>query len=75
MKEKIKPGIYRHFKGEEYYVLGTAKHSETQEELALYQHLGKGEELWVRPLSMFLEEVNRPEIPYKGPRFKFVRSD
>ena len=70
MKEKIKPGIYRHFKGEEYYVLGTAKHSETQEELALYQHLGKGEELWVRPLSMFLEEVEVDGV--RMPRFQFI---
>ena len=75
MESKIKPGIYRHFKGGEYYVLGVAKHSETQEEFVLYQHLGEDKGMWVRPLHMFFEGVDRPEIPYKGPRFRFIRSD
>ena len=57
--EKLKPGVYRHYKGNLYEVIGTARHSETLEEFALYKALYKpeGENLWVRPLSMFLEKI------------------
>lgn len=47
---------YRHFKGKEYLVLHVAKHSETLEELVVYQALYGERGIWVRPLSMFLEE-------------------
>lgn len=53
----IKLGKYRHYKGKEYEVLGVAKHSETEEELVVYKALYKDGGLWVRPLGMFLEEV------------------
>ncbi len=59
---KITPGIYRHFKGKLYKVIGVARHSETLEEFVVYQALydskkfGKNA-LWIRPLKMFLEEV------------------
>ncbi len=53
----IKLGIYRHYKGGKYRVIGCAKHSETGDEFVVYQALyGKGE-LWVRPKEMFLELV------------------
>ncbi len=52
----IKPGLYKHFKGGIYEVLGVAKHSETLEDLVVYRHLDNGE-LWVRPTAMFDEMV------------------
>ncbi len=64
----IKPGIYRHYKGIDCQVLGVAKHSETMEEMVVYYH---NNELWVRPLAMFLENV---EVDGKVmPRFKFLK--
>lgn len=70
---ELKPGVYRHFKGKEYAVLGTAKHSETQEDLVVYRALYGDRGLWVRPLGMFAEEVDREG--YRGPRFVWVRSE
>lgn len=55
----IQPGRYRHFKGKEYEVLGTAKHSETEEELVVYRALYGDGGLWARPLSMWEETVER----------------
>jgi hypothetical protein len=53
----IRPGRYRHYKGNEYTVLGVARHSETLEELVVYrQEYGEGG-LWVRPAAMFGESV------------------
>lgn len=48
---------YRHFKGKEYLVLHLAKHSETLEDLVVYQALYGERGIWVRPLAMFLEQV------------------
>lgn len=48
---------YRHFKGKEYFVLYLAKHSETLEDLVVYQALYGERGIWVRPLAMFLEQV------------------
>ncbi len=71
--EEIKKGIYKHFKGSEYEVIETATHSETQEEYVVYRALYGEKKVWIRPISMFLEEVDKPEIGYKGPRFVYVR--
>ena len=58
IKRTIKPGSkYRHFKGKEYLVLYLAKHSETLEDMVVYQPLYGERGIWVRPLSMFLESV------------------
>lgn len=57
--ESIKPGRYRHFKGKEYEVLGVARHSETEEELVVYRALYGDFGLWVRPVSMWNEAVER----------------
>ena len=51
------PGVYRHYKGQRYRVLGTARHSETLEELVVYQALYGERGLWVRPASMFAETI------------------
>jgi hypothetical protein len=51
------PGRYRHYKGNEYEVLGVARHSETMEELVVYRALYGEFGLWVRPRAMFLETV------------------
>ena len=67
----IKLGIYQHFKGNEYKVIGTATHSETQEEFVVYQALYGERKLWVRPLKMFLENVEKDD--YKGRRFLWTR--
>ncbi len=56
---EIKPGRYRHFKGNEYEVLGTARHSETMEELVVYRALYGEGGLWARPVSMWNETVER----------------
>lgn len=53
----IKAGLYQHFKGNEYYVFGTAMHSENEEVMVIYAPNQKRRELWVRPLSMFVEFV------------------
>ena len=52
-----KLGKYRHHKGKEYEVVGVAKHSETLEDMIVYRALYGEYELWVRPLKMFIEEV------------------
>jgi hypothetical protein len=52
-----KLGEYRHYKGKKYEVIGIAKHSETLEELVVYRALYGEGQIWVRPLKMFLEEV------------------
>lgn len=57
MKEPVTPGRYRHYKGGEYQVVGTARHSETDEKLVVYRCLYDNDSLWVRPLAMFQETV------------------
>lgn len=52
-----KPGIYRHYKGNEYRVLGLARHSETLEPLVVYEALYGERGRWVRPAAMFTETV------------------
>lgn len=57
MNNEVKPGRYRHFKGNEYRVLYTARHSETLEEMVVYQALYGERGIWVRPKAMFNETV------------------
>ena len=65
----IKPGPYKHYKGNFYEVFTTAKHTETEEEIVLYKAKGK-EQFWVRPLAMFQENVEKDGKIV--PRFKFM---
>ena len=67
---ELLPGKYRHFKGNEYELIGMAKHSETLELMVVYRALYGNRGLWVRPAHMWQEIVDRPE--YKGPRFTYV---
>ena len=60
-------GMYRHYKGNAYRVLGTAKHTETEEELVVYQALYGKHETWVRPSAMFFGKVHMTEA--EVPRF------
>lgn len=69
----IQPGRYRHFKGKEYQVIGTARHSETLEEMVVYRALYGDGGLWVRPAAMWNETVERDG--YCGPRFTPVEGD
>ena len=55
----IKPGKYRHFKGNLYEVLGVARHSETMEPMVVYRALYGEHGLWVRPADMWTETVDR----------------
>lgn len=67
----IKPGRYRHYKGQEYEVIGCARHSETDEELVVYRALYGDRGLWVRPIAMFAEPIS---IDGKSvPRFSFLQ--
>ena len=59
MEPSVKPGRYRHFKGNEYEVLFCARHSETQEEMVVYRALYGERGLWVRPAAMWNETVER----------------
>ena len=70
MNMDIKPGIYRHFKGNQYEVIGIANHSETLEPMVIYKALYGKQELWVRPASMWNELVEKDG--YCGPRFQRI---
>lgn len=67
---EVEPGIYEHFKGARYEVIGTGRHSETEELLVFYRKLYDDYSLWVRPLAMFIERVERDG--YSGPRFRRI---
>ena len=66
----LKTGRYRHYKGGEYLVLGLATHSETEEPLVLYQPDYGERGYWVRPLAMFLEQVEQGGE--QVPRFQWI---
>ena len=68
----MKQGIYQHYKGKHYQVIGICRHSETLEEMVVYRQLYEDYSLWVRPKDMF-----EAEIIHEGhhrPRFQFVRT-
>ncbi|GAC04952.1 MAG: DUF1653 domain-containing protein [Alteromonadaceae bacterium] len=68
----IKVGKYRHYKGNDYEVIGVATHSEDESELVVYRPMYGERGLWVRPLSMFNESVvvNGQSVP----RFQFIEN-
>lgn len=67
---EIKLGRYRHFKGNEYQVIGIAKHSETLEDMVVYKALYGEGGLWVRPASMWDEIITREGKTFK--RFSYI---
>ncbi len=70
MNKKIEPGLYKHYKNMFYHVIDSARHSETLEDMVVYRALYGAGEIWVRPLGMFLENV---EIDGKlQKRFEFI---
>ena len=66
----IKPGRYRHFKGNEYEVLGVARDSETMHQFVVYRALYGERGLWIRPLEMFVSRVEREGRSM--PRFEYI---
>ena len=70
-KNTVSQGIYRHYKGNLYQVLHTAQHSETEEVLVVYRCLYGDYDVWVRPLTMFIETVTVDGKPL--PRFELIK--
>ncbi|MFT5835294.1 MAG: hypothetical protein ACI9RG_000179 [Sulfurimonas sp.] len=66
----MKTGIYEHYKGNHYEVIDTVRHSESEELMVLYRALYADESLWVRPYTMFFENIviDNKEIP----RFTYI---
>lgn len=69
----LQRGIYQHYKGQIYQVFNVARHSETEEQLVVYQCLYGDYSMWVRPLSMFVETVEL-EDGQVIPRFKLLQA-
>ena len=67
----LRPGRYRHFKGNEYELLYVARHSETMEPMVVYRALYGEGGIWVRPATMWSETVDRDG--YHGPRFALLK--
>ena len=72
MRFKMKQGIYQHYKGKHYQVIGICLHSETLEEMVVYRQLYEDYGLWVRPKHMFEEGIIH-EGQHR-PRFQFIRT-
>ena len=67
--------IYRHFKGDYYLLVDIAKHSETGEDYVVYRKLYDDGGLWVRPLDMFMEEVDHDKYPEVEQKYRFQLQD
>ena len=74
MRELVKNGIYRHFKGNLYKVIDIAYDSETKNEMVIYKAL-YNDTLWVRDKEMFLSEVDRSKYPNIKQKYRFEEVD
>lgn len=70
MSQSLNVGLYQHYKGNYYTVLGVARHSEDESELVVYRPEYGDRSLWVRPLSMFIEQVEKDGK--QVPRFAYI---
>ena len=76
MEERIRiKGIYKHFKGNYYLLEDIDIHSETKEEYAVYRSLYDDNELYIRPLDMFLSEVDHNKYPEVTQKYRFELQD
>jgi hypothetical protein len=71
MRKLVTNQIYRHFKGDHYLVIDLVTHSETNEKLVLYKALYGDLALFVRPLEMFLEKVDKEKYPNAKQEYRF----
>ena len=70
-EKPVTGGVYRHFKGNEYLVMGTAKHSETDDLYVVYRALYGDHSLYVRPLDMFMSPVDHSKYPSVTQELRF----
>lgn len=75
MRELKINGIYRHFKGDYYIVVDVANDSETKEKFVVYRQLYGDGKLWIRPLQMFLSEVDHEKYPDIEQKYRFELQD
>ena len=73
MREIEIGAVYKHFKGNLYLVEDVAKHSETGEIYVVYRQMYGDKSLWIRPLNMFLEKVDKEKYPEAVQEYRFER--
>jgi hypothetical protein len=73
MIDIVEPGYYRHFKGNLYRVLMTAKHTETEESMVIYQAMYGHRQIWCRPYSDFVAKVDKTKYPNSSQTYRFEK--